>query len=336
MGKKETPTKVLVVQPLPGIGDALWFLPHLVALQGYYPDAELVMLAKKSSRMDEVLGQTITLKNVLWLDRDSKTHGGMHEGIKGFFKLVQDMRQQNAQAAWILHKSPRYALAARLAGIKAIYGYGFSYGRVFSKCPCLTSKERSLHPIEQATALLRHHNVGTDRIAQSTLHVVPALQKKIQERYGLTAKERILVLGIGGSEVYKKWPDAFFADLAKKMCDKGYRVFVLGGPQEQREALLIQALVEEQGSTVTPVFDLPIQESFALINQATLFIGNDTGMLNAAALLNIETYGLFAKTHPLAYRPNLHPLTPPAHFPNASVGDITVEQVMGVLLALNA
>jgi len=319
--------KILVVQPLPGIGDALWFLPHLLALHHRYPAGQLVVLAKSASRMDDVLGKTIPLKKVLWLQRES----GRHQGLKGFFRLVLDLKEQHCQMAWILHKSPRYALAARLAGIKIVYGYGLSYGRFLCRAPFLTAQELALHPIEQATALLQHHGVNTDNIQKSTLNVVPHLQKDIQTRYRIYPGTKILILGIGGSEVYKKWPAAFFAEVGKKFYDARHRVFILGGEQEKREALLIQALIREQGGDATAIFNLSIQESFALISQATLFVGNDTGMLNAAALLNIETFGFFAKTHPLAYRPNLHPLTPPTHIPNSTVGDISVDQVIAAL-----
>ncbi len=314
---------ILVIQPLPGIGDALWFLPHLVALRRHYPNDALTLLTKPSSKADDVLGETISLDHIIWLQRDS----GKHKGLRGFFSLVGELKKQNFSVAWLLHKSPRYALAAKLAGIKTIYGYGQSFSRFLVKSPVLTIEEQRRHPIEQATLLLKHHGITVDPM--TCLKILPKFQKNLRQEYGLKAKDKILVLGIGGSEVYKKWPAASFASVATQYHTKGYRIFILGGAQEKREALLIAAMVEEQGGAATAVFHLSIQESFALLSLATLFIGNDTGMLNGAALLNVPTFGLFAKTHPLAYRPNLHPLTPPLSVLEPSVGDITVDQVMG-------
>ena len=168
-----------------------------------------------------------------------------------------------------------------------------------------------------------------------TLGVSEDSFKVIQKRFVLAPKQlaskqpkqKTVVLGVGGSVDYKKWPATFFAELAVKLHTQGYRVFVLGGAQERREAELIQALTEEAGAEATAVFDLCLQESFALLKQMDVFIGNDTGMLNAAAMLGIKTYGFFAKTPPLTYRPNLHPITPDAG--SESVSDIAVAQVLG-------
>ena len=41
------PNKILVVQPLPGVGDMIWHVPHLRAIRRIEGnDAEIVLLAK--------------------------------------------------------------------------------------------------------------------------------------------------------------------------------------------------------------------------------------------------------------------------------------------------
>ena len=53
-------------------------------------------------------------------------------------------------------------------------------------------------------------------------------------------------------------------------------------------------------------------------------------------MVDIPTFGFFAKTPPLQYRPNLHPLTPRAEGENTeiAVGDITVDQALEALAPL--
>ena len=317
--------QILVIQPLPGIGDALWFLPHMKAIQDHYPKGEVSLLTKPSSRADQVLADSLDLKEVLWLKREA----GEHSGLGGFFRLVTMLKSRKFEAVWILHKSPRYALAAKLAGIPIIYGYGTSYGALFTQKPPLTKQEQTAHPIERATHLLVRHGIETASLKKTKLKVSASSRKLIEKKFSLQKNEKVLVLGVGGSVDYKKWPATFFADVAVHFSKQNHRVFILGGAQERREAELIQTLVEESGAKATAVFDLSIPESFALLNKADLFIGNDTGMLNAAAMLGIQTYGFFAKTPPLTYRPNLHPITPTTD--PATVSDITVDQVLGVV-----
>lgn len=323
---------ILVIQPLPGIGDSVWFVPHLQALCDHYPKGDVTLLAKPGSRADQVLEGTIPLKEVLWLKRES----GEHSGLTGFFKLVKLLKEHAFDRVWILHKSPRYALAAKLAGIPEIYGYGFSFSRFFTTPPLLEKEERSLHPIYRAKALLVHHGVDVSDFQDITLHTSKMDQELVAKRYGIKARQKVAILGIGGSEIYKKWPAAFFAEVGIYLEKKGFRVLILGGLQERREAELIQMLIDEGGGHATTVVDLSIQEAFALLSMGAFFLGNDTGMLNAAAMVNIPTFGFFAKTPPLQYRSNLHPLTPKFEGENmeAAVGDITVDQALEALSPL--
>lgn len=319
MTQMKNPSRVLVIQPLPGIGDTLWFLPHLKVLGDFYKEAHMSLLTKLSSKADEVLEGQLPLEKILWLHRETE-----HAGLGGVFRLASLLKKEKFDAVWVLHKSPRYALAAWLAGIPRIYGYGLSYGRYFVQPPTLTREERSVHPIQQAEALLRHHGLG-DRLSSYGLTVPLEQQSAIQKRYALRKDTNGLVLGIGGSEPYKKWPTASFAQLALRLGAKGYKVFVLGGMKEKEEALTIQSLVEKEGGTVVPVFDLSLQASFALLSQMRYFVGNDTSMLNAAALLGVQTIGIFAKTPPLSYRLNLHPFVSKGTHP--SIDQVTVEEI---------
>ena len=93
--------QILVIQPLPGIGDALWFLPHLKAIEAHYPDADITLLTKPSSRADQVLANSMTLKDVLWLKREA----GEHSGLVGFFRLVRLLKSKQFDAVWSLHKA---------------------------------------------------------------------------------------------------------------------------------------------------------------------------------------------------------------------------------------
>ncbi len=313
--------KVLIIQPLPGIGDTLWFFPHLKALSDYYgKETDLTLLTKKSSKADQVLDGIIPLKKILTLDREKD-----HKGFLGFWRLVKMLKKEQIETAWVLHQSPRYALACWCAGIVNIYGYGAGFGKCVSTSPFLKKADWNLHPIERAKTLLTYHQI----IVQDTvLTPITSLKTLMIKRYGLKKTKKIpIVLGIGGSEGYKKWPPHFFAELACALDQKGYNLFVLGGAQEKREALFIQSMVQEKGGDVTPVYDLSLQESFAFLSCMKIFVGNDTSMLNAATLIGVETFGIFAKTYPLAYRSNLHPITPLVG-QDMKIGGVTVDQVL--------
>ena len=45
----------LVIQPLPGIGDVVWHLPHLKALAAASPDGRVTLMARPRTRAAELL-----------------------------------------------------------------------------------------------------------------------------------------------------------------------------------------------------------------------------------------------------------------------------------------
>src|SRR5271166_619458 len=58
---------VAVVQPLPGIGDMIWHLPHLRALAAAAAGGAVTLIAKPRSAADQVLAAEPAVREVVWL-----------------------------------------------------------------------------------------------------------------------------------------------------------------------------------------------------------------------------------------------------------------------------
>ena len=117
---------LLVIQPLVGIGDMIWHNPWIVHLDRAH---KVTLMAKPSVQADVIFECAPNSFSILNLERSIRGRRGRHDGLVGFFKLVSDMRASGADGAVILHASSRYALAARLAGIKLQFGYGIGRQR---------------------------------------------------------------------------------------------------------------------------------------------------------------------------------------------------------------
>ena len=319
--------KILIIQPLPGIGDTVWFLPHLFSLRKQYPNKNITLLTKKRSKADEILKDQKIVDDYLWLERNP----GRHSGLFGFFNLVKDIKKQGFSKAWILHKSPEYALACKLGGIAEVYGYGKGYSRFFAVAPTLSENDMEKHPIDRATALLKIHNIPLQGLETITIKPKTELFPTVADKTGFQQNDKNIILCIGGSEAYKKWPDNHYKKLAQTFLEKNCNVFILGGPQEEREANLIaKELYEEAQLKVNITTDLNIPEVVCFISQTDLFIGNDTGMLNLAAAIGKPSIGLFGQTPALTYRKNLHPIIAPDTSGGKKVCNITPDQVISL------
>jgi heptosyltransferase-2 len=143
--------RTLIVQPLPGIGDMVWHLPHIHAIAATTIEGRVDILTKPRSQADQLLGADPCVDRVLWLEREA----GRHAGVRGLLRLAALLRRENYQRAWFLHGSARYALAARLAGVPERIGYGIGLQSLLLTVPVrLPTGLRHAHPILRADALL--------------------------------------------------------------------------------------------------------------------------------------------------------------------------------------
>ena len=323
--------KILIIQPLPGIGDCVWHLSHFHALAATTSFNKVSILTKPRSKSDQILGCDPQIDQVLWLERKP----GKHDGFLGIVRLVKLLRSKQFDSVWVLHQSVRYALICWLAGIPSRYGYGFGLDRYFYNHQCLQQKHKSLHPIKKANQLLSIHGV-TLISSHCDLPICSALQKQVIKMFSLENKQ-FLVFGIGSSEASKLWPAEYFSSLILKLNRKNSALvyILLGGGKAEKDFSnnVIHMLPNSIRGNLVNGINLSIKDSLYLISGAKCYIGNDTGFLNLAASLGITSFGLFGSSPPLTFSPNLHAISPSSarvdqYTKNdAGMKEITVEQV---------
>lgn len=74
--------RTLIVQPLPGIGDMIWHLPHIHAIAATSLDFQVDILTKPRSQADRLLCADPCVRRVLWLERE-RDHAGVREVLFG-------------------------------------------------------------------------------------------------------------------------------------------------------------------------------------------------------------------------------------------------------------
>lgn len=111
----------------------------------------------------------------------------------------------------------------------------------------------------------------------------------------------LLVLAPGGVTESKRWPRDRFAAVARRLCDgplAGARVAVLGAAR--RDAAITRAIVVSLDADGVPALDLghglDLSAAAALMERATLAIGNDNALTHIAAAMGAPTLTLFGPT----------------------------------------
>lgn len=295
--------KLLVVQPLVGIGDMVWHKPWIDQLTD---NNNVVLAAKKSSNAADLFSDKLIEENFVWIDRKVRGQKGRHDGLIGLWRLAQQFRQTGAKRALILHHSRSYHRAAKLAGIKSIAGFGYGHGK--SSAAMLPASDKNIHTLQK---LSKFWAINGWQEPKNGWYIHISDQSKETATSWLveqnTPPHQFLVLGVGAMHPERIWPAERFAELIKLIQKQRPDLIpvIMGGPDEKPIADEIQNLLK--GDKVKEIF-LPFKEAMAVLSLAKGYVGNDTSLLNIAGVLGVPSLGLFSQSEPLTYVKNLHHL----------------------------
>jgi len=98
----------------------------------------------------------------------------------------------------------------------------------------------------------------------------------------------------------KHWFEERWADLGKRLLGFGLQPVVLGGPSDKAAAA---RLCSQEPGLLNLVGHLKLDESAALVADAKLLIGVDTGLTHMGSALHVPTLALFGSTAPYLQGP---------------------------------
>ena len=273
--------KVLVIQPKIGMGDMVIYLPYIHAIAKKY-NSSVSILVKENSRAKELLIDDKKISEVIILDR-TKTNDGSHDGIKGFFKLVKDLKKKKFDKVFIFNSSLRYYLISKLAGIKKISQY-----------PLFKKKDN----IVTSAKIFTENELGTIVSTQAELQLDKLKVTNINSQFSKDMKH--ICLGISASGPTKRWPIKNYINLCEKIDKQIPSKFYIAAGKNDKE--LINEIFKSKIKNKCISFEnLKINETMPIIKNCDLYIGNDTGWLHISSALNIKCLALFMDSPVQAY-----------------------------------
>jgi heptosyltransferase-2 len=327
-GQRPLRLPVAVIQPLPGIGDMVWHLPHIRAI-AQHAGAPVTMLTKPRSFADQLLCHEAAVDSVLWIDLNPQGRRGAHDGLLGFLRLVKQLRSRHFGSVILLHHSTLLAAAAWMAGIPDRRGYGWRWQRRFLNTgPFLPRAVARLHQHTRATRYLALAGIPLPS-AEPRLTVPDGAAAQARRRLG-DQQSAFVAIGIGSSEVLRQWGADRFAALALALSGAGWPMLVLlGGPEDAEAAATIAASLAGHRCVVRQALGWHLAEVAGLLTQADFYVGNTTGVMNVAAAVGTRTYALFGTTSPFDHASQIVPVT----VPDTGVHDGMVRLDLGSVLA---
>jgi heptosyltransferase-2 len=248
------------------------------------------------------------------------------------WRLSRILKAENYGKAIVTSRKWKAALAPALAGIPERVGfigewrYGLltdvRYGekdlpRMIDQCAVLALPRSQQKPAEWPLPEL----------------VVPAEEVSAWRARNSLAGEtrRIVALCPGAVGPGKRWPEAKYAELARRLAGDGVAVWVLGGPGEKEIAWTITGA----GKFARDLTGSDLRNAILALASAEAAVSNDSGLLHVAAAIGTPAVGLFGPTSPWHWAP-LNPIAATIEAPWRGEGrdvtrrttdDIPVDQV---------
>ena len=333
---REAPRKILVVQ-LDHMGDAILSSPIFPRLRRAYPDARIEVLASPSNRgvfLADPLVDAVHLADRNWFERKP----GRRALGSAVWTLGRMLRGHGYDLGIDVRGDILTVLVLTLAGIPrrlgwAMGGGGFLLTDVAEWVP-------GRHEVASRLALLARLDVDEGeparirveptrgdrgRVARRLHHAWPPAQsarrplaaaaRRLPAIFPRTAPARrpapgafagwqgappLLAVHLGAGAAAKRWPIRHWQDLVDRFLDEGWRVVVIGGPEDAA----IAAGLAAHRSLRNWAGRLVLTETVALLESADLFIGSDSGPAHLAASASTPAVILFSGTNrPGQWRP---------------------------------
>jgi heptosyltransferase-2 len=116
--------------------------------------------------------------------------------------------------------------------------------------------------------------------------------------------ERVIGVNPGATGgTAKRWFPDRYAALCRRLADAyGTQILIFGGPGDHALGERIAAMAP--GCCVNLAGTTTLGQAFALIKRCELFVTNDSGLMHAAAALNVPQVAVIGSTDPVATSPD--------------------------------
>ena len=290
--------KILAVQNRMGIGDSIIFLPFIEAISKKF-NSPVSLLVQENSKCTEYLNQTDYIDEIIILKRNNKVKSLEHNGFFGSLRLVDELKKYNFNKVFIFNSSLRFALIAKLSGIKEIHQF-----------PLFQKKGQNMI---KASNKLIFDTIGIQVKNNPKIYINESNVLEAEKKYNISKNDLNVLLGIGGSGPTKRIPAKTFLKVMKEISkQKKCKFFLATGKNDEEQKILNEIKISDFKNDCHSLDNLSINECLPIIKNCDVSICNDSSFSHLSSALGVETITLMADT-PLIYgnySSKMHPILP--------------------------
>ncbi len=301
------PTAKILVIKLADLGDVLTVTPALRALRETFPQATIDLLLAHHTVPalvhSALVDNLIPSNNFRFFSLQEALHPGLlSEGLV----LLRQVHQKRYDAVVVLHHlttragALKYAVIARASGAPIVAGLKppDKRGKFFTHAVA----DRGFgarHEIEYWLDVVRLLGAHTDN-QMMELAISPAdidwANRQLQQ-WGGARPLVVIHPGSGGFSTARRWRAENFAAVADGLIERGAQVALVGTSTDSTDA--VRAAMH--GSPIDLTGKTTLHQLAALLRQAQLFIGGDSGVSHIAAASGVSMVSIFGPTNAAAW-----------------------------------
>ncbi|MEO8511983.1 MAG: glycosyltransferase family 9 protein [Ignavibacteria bacterium] len=289
------------------LGDMLCSLPMMRALRNYYPEAEITLVTKSSTKFKEIFENNFSpVDNVILYEY----------GFEKFVELIKILREKKPQLALVPssvifsasnHLIAYYSQAKFRAGVRSKDFEQNKIGYTLNIKKDFLWDSKKVHQIERNLDVI--WQLGIPRSESSIkLKLTPETENFAAEYYSSNFPEsRRMVIGLhpGAAKEQNVWPPEKFAELMELLYRRTSAYFYISeGPDDKKYIENLEKSLKNKYPHVTySKYYGELMKNAANISKTSLFISNDTGIMHLASGFDIPVIGLFGPTKAYEWGP---------------------------------
>ncbi|UPQ88098.1 lipopolysaccharide heptosyltransferase II [Vibrio sinaloensis] len=295
--------KILIIGPS-WVGDMVMSQSLYITLKQQYPVAEIDVLAPAWCK--PILERMPQVSRAIEMPIG---HGTFDFSTRR--RIGKALKNDHYTHAFVLPNSAKSALIPLFAGIPIRTGWKgeFRYGLLTDLRP---NKRIFQYMVERYVALAStkttmRENVSLQTCPQPKLMVDTANQSSSRQRLHLPSNKPVIGLCPGAEfGPAKRWPDQYYAEVAKHAIKHGYQVWLFGSAKDKPVCELIRAALHEEDQQY--IHNLAGQtsliEAVDLLAACDTVVTNDSGLMHVSAAVGCNIVAIYGSSSP-EYTPPL-------------------------------
>ncbi len=263
---------VLLIRP-GGIGDAVLLIPAITALKRKYPEAVIDLLSEK--RNAAVFSLCPDINTVYHYDRPRE----LLSVLRRTYDVVIDTEQWHRMSA----------VVSRMTRTPMSIGFSTNERRKMFSHP--VPYEQDQYEVDSFFNLIRVLRCGSEGATEKPFLSVPErYQQKVSEQLSDIVKKEFIAIFPGSSILERRWGNERFHEAAIRLASLGYRIVVVGGGNDVRAG---EEVIHDVPNAITLCGRLSLPETAAVLQQTSLLITGDSGIMHIACGLGVKLVALF-------------------------------------------